>query len=355
MPGCNALTNHMCVTVSASWRPCCRFNKFPHVDITAVNFESYRNGEFYQSLKKEMQDGWAPGCNKCKNEEERDHTSLRQVLNRDLSGSNDVEYIEISLSNKCNLACKMCAPTYSTLWNKLVDKNDKLKQYHHTVVQPSISVEQIFSSVDIGKLKKIKYLGGEPFITPEIGDLFEYLDANGVIQNIEFECNTNCTLFPEKWLKYLNKFKKTIVELSIDGIGTINDYVRYGKTWNTIEPNIIKWNEYSKKTNTDLSIFSTVQAYNLHDMKNVKNYADMLGIKHYSSLLVVPEFLSVHSLPNEYLESVKDDYNQKYYKSIIDNNKFVELVKFTNTMDQVTGMYIKDVIPQLYKCMEITR
>ena len=31
MPQCNALTNHMCVTVTGSWRPCCRFNKFDFV------------------------------------------------------------------------------------------------------------------------------------------------------------------------------------------------------------------------------------------------------------------------------------------------------------------------------------
>ena len=299
-----------------------------------------------------MQTGWADGCKKCKNEEDRGHTSLRQVLNNELSGTTDIEYVEISLSNKCNLACKMCSPTYSTLWNKLVDQNTELTTYHHTVVQPSISVEKIFSSIDIRKLKKIKYLGGEPFITPEIKDLFEYLDSSGIIQNIEFECNTNCTLFPEKWLKYLSKFKKTVIELSIDGIGTVNDYIRYGKSWNTIEPNIIKWNEYSKETHTNLSMFSTVQAYNLHDMKNVKSYAEMLGIKHYSSLLVVPEFLSVHSLPNEYLDIIKDEYNQKYFKSIVGNNKFNELIKFTNTMDRVTGLYIKDAIPQLYKYME---
>ena len=48
-------------------------------------------------------------------------------------------------------------------------------------------IEQIFANVDLRYLKKIKYLGGEPFITPQIKDLFEYLDRMGIIQNLRFE------------------------------------------------------------------------------------------------------------------------------------------------------------------------
>jgi hypothetical protein len=87
-------------------------------------------------------------------------------------------------------------------------------------------------------------------------------------------------------------------------------------------------------------------------MKNVKELANSLSLQHYGSLLVVPEFLSVHVLPEEYLENIKDDYNQKYYKSINSNNNFDQFVKFTNKMDDITGLHIKDVIPQLYTYME---
>jgi sulfatase maturation enzyme AslB (radical SAM superfamily) len=338
----------MCITLTGSWRPCCRFNKFPFVDINQVNFKTYQESDFYKSIKTDMSVGWADGCKKCKDEENRGQTSLREVLNSNLSGGSDVEYVEISLSNNCNLVCKMCSPNYSTSWNKLVTDNVSLNEYYKTKIQPVINVEKMLSEIDLSKLKRIKYLGGEPFITPEIKDLFEFLETKGVIQNIEFECNTNCTLFPTKWLHYLDKFKKVIIEMSIDGVGIVNDYIRYGKTWNTIEKNIIKWS----KTDYNVSIFSTVQAYNLHDMKNVKELANSLSLQHYGSLLVVPEFLSVHVLPEEYLENIKDEYNQKYYKSINSNNNFDQFVKFTNKMDDITGLHIKDVIPQLYTYME---
>ena len=243
----------------------------------------------------------------------------------------------------------MCAPTYSTLWNKLVEKNSNLKQFHHTVVQPKIDVPSIFADVNLHKLKKIKYLGGEPFITPETKQLFEYLEYHNVIEHIELECNTNCTLFPEKWLPTLEKFKKVTIELSIDGIGIVNDYIRHGKTWNTIDKVTKQWAAYAANTNINLAIYSTVQAYNLYDMKNVKQYAKSLGFDHYSSLLVVPEYLSVHVLPEEYLEQIKDDYNQKYYASIEQNHMFGKFTDFNLNIDKVTGLHLKEALPALHK------
>ena len=352
MPACNALSNHMCITVARSWRPCCRYAGFPHVDISDTSFSEYKQSEFYQEIVGNMANGWDAGCKKCQQEEERGQTSLRQVMNRELNGTTDIQSLEISLSNNCNLACRMCSPTYSTTWNKLVEANPVLRQYHHTVEQPEISVEKIFAGINLRELKKIKYLGGEPFITPETRDLMEYLTTQNIIQHVEFECNTNATLFPEKWLKYLDKFRAVNIELSIDGIGVVNDYVRHGKTWDQVETNIIKWNDYANNSKTTVHMYSTVQAYNLHDMKNVKQLCRMLGINHYSSLLATPEFLSVNVLPVEYLNSIKDDYNQKYYKSISKNGQFDKFCEYTYNTDNVFGLHIKDVVPELYKYME---
>jgi len=357
MPQCNALSNHMCVTVANSWRPCCRFNTYLHVDTHDTSFFEYKASDFYQKIINDMTLGWAAGCRKCQSEEQRGQRSLRQKLNKELSGTTDIEYIEISLSNNCNLACKMCSPTYSTTWASLLSDNPKLlhslqrirPEYHQLDTTDVISVDHIFTGLNLSKLKKIKYLGGEPFVTPEIKTLFEYLIDNRIIQNIEFECNTNCTLFPNKWLKYLDQFKKVSIELSIDGVGPVNDFVRWGKsTWDDILPNIHRW----AVTDYNINIFSTVQAYNLHDMQNVKALADSIEVQHYSSLLVVPEYLSVHVLPEAYLAAIYDDYNKKYYPSIKPNDQIDKFKEFTYNIDNVTGLKLSDVIPVLHQHME---
>lgn len=354
MPRCKLLEKHICVTVDKSWRPCCRFNNFPHVDISQVSFKEYKNSDFYQKIIKDMEDGWANGCAKCKIEEERGHASLRKTMNRDLSESPDIEYIEVSLSNECNLACKMCNASYSTLWNKIATNNkDIIGDYHHTKTQSEIQIEEVFKDVDISKLKIIKYLGGEPFITPQIKDLLEYLDQRNLLENITFTCNTNATLFPKKLLKYFKKFKQFNLELSIDGIGEVNDYIRYGKPWSIIEKNIDLWQEYaSQNTNIHLSLFTTVQAYNLHDIKNIVEFTKNRNIKWYKSLLHTPTYLSVNALPAKYLEEIQDEYNENFYKSITVNNQFATLIDYTRKVDQAQGTDIEKTIPLLNQYME---
>lgn len=349
MPECSLLKNHMCVTINRTWRPCCRFRGGPSLDVTEVPFNEYKATDFYQGILKDMENGWAEGCAKCKQEEERGHHSLRQKSNQNLKDAEGITYIELSMSNECNLTCRMCCADYSTTWDKLIRNNENLKKYHHPKTQPQIYVNQIFKGVDLSKLTHIKYLGGEPFITPQIKDLFDFLDDNNIIQNIQFTCNTNVTLFPKKWEKYLSKFKKVNVELSIDGIGKVNDYIRHGKKWDTIYENFLKWVDYRDRSdNIEVHIFTTVQAYNLHDIKNIKKLADDNNMQMHSSLLVVPEYLSVNVLPKNYLDTIKDSVNEKYYKSIVDHTHlWDQFVSFTQDMDQATSMTIQDNIPEL--------
>ena len=55
----------------------------------------------------------------------------------------------------------------------------------------------------------------------------------------------------------------------------VNDYIRHGKKWDVLYNNLLKWVEYrDQSSNIDVNIFSTIQAYNLHDIKNLKKLAD---------------------------------------------------------------------------------
>lgn len=353
MPKCNAFKNHLCVTVTGSWRPCCRFGNFPHVDISKTTFDEYKNSDFYQKIITDMENGWSEGCLKCKTEEERGHKSLRLSMNENWSGRDQIEYIEISVSNECNLMCRMCSPAYSTKWDKFVRKAKLAEKYHTQYNQPFIDIEKVFESIDISKLKAIKYLGGEPFVTPQVWDLFEFLDKHNLLKNMHFICNTNATYFPSKFLPYFKKLKKLSVELSIDGIGPVNEYIRHGKSWNVIYETIQSWTEHKNNTdNCTLSVFTTVQAYNFHDVKNIKNLADKLGLEFHNSLLQVPEYLSVNSLPTDYIEQTTDDFNKKYLPSIQYNGQFGKLIEYTLDMDSLLDTDLGSHNSLLKKYME---
>ena len=80
-----------------------------------------------------MEDGWDEGCLKCKKEEDMDNkSSMRQRLNKDFSGSN-IEFVEISVSNQCNITCRMCGPKFSSKWAE-IDKVEVPKQDYSTLL-----------------------------------------------------------------------------------------------------------------------------------------------------------------------------------------------------------------------------
>ena len=336
----------MCSTVTGSWRPCCRFENFEYFDASLVSFSEYKKSKFYQNIITLMERDWHLGCIKCKHDEEMEHGSLREEMNRRLTGTlNVIESLEFSPSNKCNLACKMCSPPYSTTWQHMVKKNTLDIEITNN---KSLSINQVFADVNITNLKLIKYLGGEPFIMPETEKLFKFLDEQNIIQNINFETATNVTVFPKKLLKYLKKFKKVFIEFSIEGIGEVGEYIRYGKSWKIIDKNIKKWLE-NKSDNMELSTFTTVQAYNIHHIHEIKEYAKQNDLKFYSSVLRVPEFLSINVLPKKYIDKKKNKSNEKYLKQYKENKKNrKEFVSYTNTMDTITNLNIKDIMHYEY-------
>jgi len=353
MPQCKALTNHMCVTMSGSWRPCCRFDQPDFFNTEQTNFESYRHTDFYQNIIKDMFNGWSKGCQKCQDQERTRGTSYRKFFYQ--FETENIEFVELSLSNQCNLACRMCNPTYSTTWGDLLNNNLPLKKYIKPAKETNISIENIFGQIDLNYLKRIKYLGGEPFITPQIKELFEYLDKHNIIGNIIFECNTNCTLFPQKYLDYLNKFKKLEISLSIDGIGPVNDYIRYGKSWEIINKNVDKWVEFRDNSkNVELILFTTVQAYNLHNISQLKKFAKKRNIKFEGSILIDPDFLSINALHPVYVRKIKDPGNAEFIKSYKHYDYLgKDFVNYTNIYDQAVGTALKNIIPKLEKYMEM--
>lgn len=352
MPECSALYNHECVTIEGNRVPCCRFlNADKTYTVKNSTIEEYQSSPLMQEIKSIMQTDWHSGCFKCKNEESAGLKSLRNLYNLDHSFSDGIESIELSLSNKCNLTCRMCSPTYSSKWKTFLNKNKNLTNFvtgEHTTV----SINDIFyNNRDLSRLKVIKYLGGEPFITPEIYSLFQLLDEKNVIQNITFMCSTNATIYPVKYIKYLQKFKFVRMHMSIDGVGVLNDYIRYGKKWDTVYKVANLWKEYqTAQQNIDLSIFSTIQAYNLHDISNLEKFSKDLGVKFRGAVLNAPSYLSINALPKSYIQKITDLNNINYLGNYNFNKEdFIKFKKFTDLFDKNSLINLKDVIPSLWE------
>lgn len=352
MPNCSALYNHECVTINGIRKPCCRFldsnNSFTVKNST---IEQYHSSDFVNDIKNTMMVNWHKGCMKCKNEEDAGLQSLRNLYNLDHSYSNNIESIEFSLSNKCNLICRMCGPRYSTKWETFLTKHNDLAKFA-LLDSNTIKIEDIFSANrDLSHIKTIKYLGGEPFITPEIYKMFKILDDRDLLKNITFLCSTNATLFPYKYVKYLEKFKHIRMHISLDGIGQLNEYIRYGKSWNTIINVLDQWKLYKEKyDNITLDVFTTIQAYNAHNIDSIVQFSNELNFGFRGALLTSPSYLSINALPKSYIDKLITTKNQQYFRNYQFNNiDFDNFKEFTQLFDKSSNMYLKNVVPELWK------
>ena len=332
MPNCNAFHNHVCIDVAGNFKPCCRYSKQSGYNINEHSFSEFRNSEFYKSLVNNMQDdNWDDGCLKCKKEEQAGvRKSMCQNLNAELSG-NKIQFLEISVSNQCNITCRMCSPQYSSKWaeikNVTVEKQDLTK---------------ILDSIDLNHVTRIKYLGGEPFITPEFKSLIEILEQQNVAENISLQVNTNATFFPSKYIDKLKKFKMLYLMLSIDGINKVDEYVRQGTDWKTKEEVINQWLDFrNNNSNITISAHTVIQAYNVHDTQNIKEYVEQRNIFWIPAVLSWPPYLSLNALPPAYIETVKNVTNEKFLEQAVHSPELnKQLIEQTKSMD---GMFNKSL------------
>lgn len=372
MPECKLLQNHMCATVSGNWRPCCKFDESvlpweKRFLVDKSTFKEWRNSEFYQGIIEQQNSGWHKGCYGCKKAEETGNRSMRKIFGEYLSGEeNSIEFVEISLSRECNLACRMCGPYASSTWQKIVvDNQQDFQEFLKPQNQTPIDFKKMFDDVDVRRINRIKLLGGEPFITPQTTDFFEYLDDNNILPNIIFMTNTNVTFFPKKLVKHLNKIPKMNVSMSIDGFAKNNDYVRYKSNWNNVLSVIDEWKEFKRNSSNEIILTTTtcVNAYNVHQIDEIVKWAiDQKFVYNYN-IINGPKHLTLEALPPKYVSEIIIPKLSKtpevqsvitYIEKMNFNDVLLDKFKrFTFLMDRITGNKIQDYNPILYKYLEL--
>jgi sulfatase maturation enzyme AslB (radical SAM superfamily) len=320
-------------------------------------YRTFKSLDAYKDVVETMKTGWHPGCHICKETEEQGLVeSLRQTSNREFSQVEGIESIELSMSIDCNLKCRMCGPKYSTKWVDLIERNPPIVQtqdfdpYTATKFVP-FTLEKILGDKDLSRLQMVKYLGGEPFVTKQLFELFDLLEERKLVHNIDFQTNTNCTVFPKKFTKQLSHFRRIVITLSIDGYGDLNEYIRDGQPWDVVVDTLEQWKSFRKQHhNCILLLVPSVQAYNIHDLSNIKSFADRHEIKFKFQHVRSPKHFSLNALPTEYLQSVRDNLNGVFIdKAIYDGKAFGDFVKFTKMLDLSNHKDIRDCVPELGK------
>lgn len=221
-----------------------------------------------QKIEKraEMLQGNKPSeCSYCWEVEDLDLISDRQTLavqffkhNRDIvkeatdAGLGYVypKYLELSFTNKCQMACSYCGPTFSTAWGKEIDEHGpynlskpyNLPQTPQLENSPYVSKFWKWFPQAYEHLFTLRVTGGEPLLDKNTYKLLEYVKEHPR-KGLTFHCNSNLMVSANRVQKYIDLVKdvpNTKLYASVDSWGKEAEYIRHGLDIDHFEENLIR-------------------------------------------------------------------------------------------------------------------
>jgi len=278
------------------------------------------NSEYYKTIRKEMLNGEYPkACEGCYKIEQYGGQSRRQgELQRwGEYTESKLEFIDLRLSNLCNLKCMMCYPDSSS---SLIKDYKKWSDQLPFMSKNSSDYElfQWFNEDIVEQLKahkdSLRYLyinGGEPFIMPIQWKMLERLIDWGVAGNIHISYNTNCTTYDESFSDYWKHFKVVTVGCSMDAVKEKNTFIRYPSEWEVACENIL--NLANNEHIDSLNITNSIQWLNAPFLDEFYEWAvPITKIKRYTTInqnfVVFPHYLSLNCASLRFKQELRDLY-----------------------------------------------
>jgi len=305
-------------------------NKNIMMNLKKDKLEDIYNSDSYTKIRDDMLNGKYPeACEGCYKIEQHGGRSRRQVELRRWGEYTEpkLEFIDLRLSNLCNLKCMMCYPDSSSLLAADYTKwSDKLPFMSKNNAEYELF--QWFNEDIVEQLKKhkdsLKYLyinGGEPFIMPIQWKLLEKLIDWGVAKNIHISYNTNCSTYNESFSEYWKHFKVVTVGCSVDAVGDKNRFIRYPSKWDVACDTIVK---LANNPHIDgLNITNSIQWLNAPFLPEFYEWAiPLTKIKEHTTInqnfVVFPHYLSLNCASLEFKNQLRDTYiNSKYAREIM--------------------------------------
>lgn len=330
--------NHFSTHTDGTMRLCCnstqkgrlkKDDKFVKINEITSLIEFY-NIDQLKNIRKKMIDGERVAeCQHCYNVEDNGGESVRNwfikrwpienvITNTEMHTgkleSVDVNYLDLSWSNKCNLQCKMCTPEAS---------DQLIKEFKFIDVKPwgekdsdykaQWNYDQIKHILDLVKtngLMQILVTGGEPLINNDFYTFCKELINSGLSKQVDLSIHTNLTVTPSKWFDIWSHFKTMTIKVSIDAVNEMYEYVRYPGKWNIVKDNIDSIVQYSNETNSIGIEFHTVfSIFNTHRFTELLDYIVSLEGKNiinfpHINYIYDPDYASPNNLPTAYKSRV---------------------------------------------------
>lgn len=332
--------------------PCCEAQEVPLNNPGETALESWNNDN-YKELRRALANDERPErCAVCWHNEDSGIVSNRQQwehdnwntfadkisVNDDYSVNNPPYWVELKVSNFCNLKCIMCS-THSS-YKRVADLDIISKYtkdgYETRLLRPT----DLFASLNEwpelwDHVHTLQFTGGEPIINKEHYDLLEGipLEAKKRIR-LRYASNLSYIKFKKyDLIKIWNEFKHVNIKVSMDGVGDVYNYIRQDGNWDTVYANMMALND---EPGIDVAAGITVQAHNIYQMPEFYQFwkespVDLKFIT--ANILQTPNYLSPAIWQGEYRDAI-------IRKLRANQDEHPEMDRFATYMENNTSKYM---------------
>jgi len=371
---------------------CCRSQ--PVGWIQKESLEEAWNNDAMREVRRQVLNNERPDvCKPCFDLEDQGVESLRQrhtagvipearsnlypdaldALEDDYTMPFEFPTMEIKLNNLCNLKCRMCNPLDSTSWkdwgairshyekenNYLIPTVDALVDTPGQYIGPFDNSDNWWNSFEklLPHFRRVEFAGGEPLMDPYHYKILDKLAQYG--ENIELKYATNGTTLGIKGGRtihdYWPKFKSIAVNVSIDGIHNVYEYIRGNGKFSEIEENIKVFKSFPNVSRV-VGAF-TVQANNILQIAEVIDYfINKMGIVFYSHRVNYPRALSAQTLPlplkKRVIAELEDMKTTVLEYPMVKEHKLLEQVTLQQIQDNINFLQANDLSEFWQDCID---
>jgi sulfatase maturation enzyme AslB (radical SAM superfamily) len=294
----------------------------------------------------------SPNCNACWALEDAGFKSERQIHNEtmdfllDLSIENievtsiakgfDPVNIKLATSNLCNGQCVTCNSTLSSSWAQLEGKSTKYT---------SVEFDKLDTNINWAKIVSLSFVGGEPLLEKKNFHILERLISLG---------NTNCFVsivtngsitLTKNQFDILQQFKNLNICLSIDGTGSVFEYMRYPLKWDILTSNLQLFRELT----TNISVSYMVSNLNIGYYAETIDFFKANNLNYLAKQVLDPYLFNPSNLleakkaevrknNSAYIKEVDSFLNMYSYNAELYNQFLEEIAK----QDQLKNININD-------------
>ena len=353
-------------------------------NLQSDNLDSVFEGKRYNRLRQDLINNVRhPACSYCYRYEDSGVESPRQFHNKEYSSivtqikNQDlipaIKDLEVSYDNTCNFKCRTCSGKFSssieqeekTIWIKDSKSKSKIKKVLYPKILNSLNTVQ-----------RVQFTGGEPTLTEHNYKILKYFLENkrsdvqiGYITNL-----SNLHYKGESLVEIWKQFTSLDLYLSIDGCGTVAEYLRYGTNWPQIENNFKKLR--SECSHANFYISSTVSLLNVESLIEVQTQwisNQLVDPKKWVMNIVTgPDFMMLTTLPDHHKRRLlaKINIHKKFiqdYENLVsawndvitymlgnDTSKYLKkFARITKTLDQHRDQSFVEVFPQYRDLLDV--